>query len=391
MLRKLVIVTNIPSPYRIHLFNTLAKACDQNQVQLKVLFMAATEKGRFWKHNEAEWQFEGKIHRGMHPRLGNATMHLNPTIVTSILQDPPDWLIIGGSWNFPTSLLLYFLRSFFYRNTYVMTWTEANYHKYYIKSRLFETVRKRVLECSDGFIVPGSIALETVQDHWGIREKEFLLLPNVVDEGSYRDKVLAASNTKDRLRKQLGLPLAQTLIVWPARLQERTKGIINFLEATKDSIPSGLTIVIAGEGDDRGLIEEWLRNHAQLDVRLIGHITQDQLIELYANSDLMILPSLQDANPLVVVEALWAGLPILISQQCGNAPEVCVPGRNGWLVDSHDPETMRQALTEIAQTSKEELQAMGNFSLRIAQEHFSTHDACNNLVKELIALKNQPT
>lgn len=51
------------------------------------------------------------------------------------------------------------------------------------------------------------------------------------------------------------------------------------------------------------------------------------MIELYSISDVFVLPSISDANPLTCIEALWTELPLFISENCGNYPEVIEQGK----------------------------------------------------------------
>ena len=51
----------------------------------------------------------------------------------------------------------------------------------------------------------------------------------------------------------------------------------------------------------------------------------------YAASDLFLLPSIHDPNPLSVVEALHSGLAVAISDRCGNVEEGVMDGDNGFV------------------------------------------------------------
>ncbi len=123
----LVVSTNLPSPYRLHAFAQLHEELERRNLALDVLFMASSESGRYWPANPSEWRFSGHIVSGFHPRLLGMEMHLNPKIWHSTLRNAPSWLIIGGGWQFPTSLGLFLLRPFYRRTTKTLVWAEANY------------------------------------------------------------------------------------------------------------------------------------------------------------------------------------------------------------------------------------------------------------------------
>ena len=49
------------------------------------------------------------------------------------------------------------------------------------------------------------------------------------------------------------------IFIWPARLHEETKWILNFLKPVKDLIlAANITILVAGDGPDKQMIEEWV-------------------------------------------------------------------------------------------------------------------------------------
>lgn len=87
-------------------------------------------------------------------------------------------------------------------------------------------------------------------------------------------------------------------------------------------------------------------------------------------------------------EGLWAGLPLLISERCGNAPEVVRPGLNGWTVNPADPASMRAAVVALANASSEDLAAMGAQSMKMAEENFPTYKVLEGFADALAGLDN---
>ena len=67
---------------------------------------------------------------------------------------------------------------------------------------------------------------------------------------------------------------------------------------------------------------------------------------------------------LVVNEAMAAGLPVLISERCGCAPDLVAPGFNGFLFDPEDVNSITDAMIEIADESHDP-RAMGRNSQEI--------------------------
>jgi glycosyltransferase involved in cell wall biosynthesis len=381
------VVTNIPNPYRLHLFRCLHREFLVQGVDFRVLFMAETEPGRFWELAPGEFGFPFKIARGAHVRLGDAVFHFNPAIICDTLWHRPAWLIVGGSWAHPTSFGLAGLSRLPPRRSTILFWSEANPSSTRWHSGPVALLRRRILSCADGFVVPGSIAEQTVRSIVPAADKRFLHLPNLVDETLYDSAVAQLRLRRSELRAAFGASDRELVLLWPARLHEPTKGILSFLRTTRNQITPEVMILLAGEGPDRAAVEAWLRDHHLPQVKLLGHRSESDMLTLLASADALILPSLKDCNPLVVIEGLWAGLPLLISDRCGNWPEALHPGVNGWLVDPDSPQTVSSAFSSLLACSRHTLERMGAASRDIAVQRFSSRSCVRAFVTNLIGFQ----
>ena len=71
-------------------------------------------------------------------------------------------------------------------------------------------------------------------------------------------------------------------------------------------------------------------------VRVLGWLPRDQINQLYAAADVLVMPSRWEGLPLVALEAMRAGLPV-IATRVGGIPEAVVDGITGWLIDVDAP------------------------------------------------------
>lgn len=112
-----------------------------------------------------------------------------------------------------------------------------------------------------------------------------------------------------------------------------------------------------------------------------------EIVELYRDADIFVLPSRGDCFPQVVAEGLAAGLPVVAST-VGAIPEIVQDGVNGYLVPPADPRALGAALESLVRSPATRLR-MGLTGRRSAEEK---HDAgANNLriIELLISVSGQ--
>ncbi|MFB0546300.1 MAG: glycosyltransferase family 4 protein, partial [Anaerolineae bacterium] len=85
-------------------------------------------------------------------------------------------------------------------------------------------------------------------------------------------------------------------------------------------------------------IESW--------VEFVGHKPQDELMALYQQSSLFVLPSVYEAFGRVIVEAGLCGLPI-VGTRVGGIPELVIEGETGLLVPPRDPAALAKAIATL--------------------------------------------
>ena len=158
----------------------------------------------------------------------------------------------------------------------------------------------------------------------GLRPTRFSVIPNGVDLGSFNKRELAA---EFRQRYQLGdAPTA----LFMGRLQQR-KGVDVLIMAFKaaDVADSRLLIV----GPDEGMLP-LLKALADGDPRIVftGYLEGDARLGALAAGDIFALPATGEGQPMAALEAMAAGMPVLLSPGC-NLEEVEEAGA-GYVVDA---------------------------------------------------------
>lgn len=157
------------------------------------------------------------------------------------------------------------------------------------------------------------------------------VVPDVVDIDTF-----AAS-----LRQPRDAPDARILAV--SNLIRR-KGIGHLIEAVRllvaDGRPVSLTVV--GEGPERGALESQARG---LPVELVGALPRAEIAKALQDADVFAMPTLGDPFGIAAVEALAAGVPVVITDAVGSADLLEPYGAR--IVRPGDPVALRDAIVEF--------------------------------------------
>ncbi|GAB1643003.1 hypothetical protein KRMM14A1259_34260 [Krasilnikovia sp. MM14-A1259] len=375
----LVWVTNIPTPYRNHRYRVFSRLLPAMGLTFEVAFMARTEPERHWQFTAEEMNYPHRFFRGAHPQIREVSVHANPGLVSYVRRRKPDLLVLGG-YSAPTLVALALAPP---RQSRVLLATESPAGAPFRRTGgPVVAVKRRVVGRCAGYIVPGPRSRSYLEEiDPGVTGKPVLQLPNIVDQALYRDGVDRLRPQRDQLRAELGI--AEQEVVWliPARLHP-IKGLDRFLPLFAGMRDT--RVMLAGDGPERRRLEEICRS-SDVPATFLGTADEQQLVRLYAIADVFALPSLQDASPLSAVEALAAGLPVLLSERAGNVDEVVQPS-NGWRYDPDRPDDMAPLVRSISAMPRSELAAMGRESLRVHTENFDSERWVTKLGTGLLAM-----
>ena len=139
-------------------------------------------------------------------------------------------------------------------------------------------------------------------------------------------------------------------------------------------------VVLVGDGPLRRLIEDAVQS-AQLERQIIfvGWGTGDRVKAEILNARALILPSFSENMPVVIMEAMALGRPV-ISTYVAGIPELIQPGQTGWLVPASDEGELAEAIHQCLIAPATELERMGQQARRhVAEHHDSTKEAAKIL------------
>lgn len=131
------------------------------------------------------------------------------------------------------------------------------------------------------------------------------------------------------------------------------KGVDVLIQAIgcNEALRNACLLIIAGDGPERVHLERMADMHRIRSI-FTGHVTGRQKDELIINADLAVVPSIvtdngnQDGTPLVALEFMASGIPLIASRSCGLA-DIVIHRENGMLVDPGDPAQLASQMTEL--------------------------------------------
>ncbi len=131
-------------------------------------------------------------------------------------------------------------------------------------------------------------------------------------------------------------------------------------------------LALVGDGEMRPELERAIAERGLSDrVTLTGWLPEAGVRAELDRAHALVLPSFAEGLPVVIMEAMAAGRPV-ISTHVAGIPELVRPGSTGWLVPAGDARALADAMTEMAATPAARLSAMGQAGRQLV---FERHDA----------------
>lgn len=227
----------------------------------------------------------------------------------------------------------------------------ATLHNLYPSRRRFGSVAKRAIEIfvlrrakATVLAVAGEVERAYTRAPLGLDRGKVLTIPNAIDV-SRIERV--AQSEAAKVRSQVLQGGDGPLMVSVGRIAPQ-KGYVDLVRAAQTVVARfpGAKFAIAGR--DAGARTE-VRDEIALrglsdSILLLGE--RDDVPQLMKAADVFVLPSHWEGAPIVLLEAMAAGAPI-VSTAVGGVPEVIRSGVNGLLVEAQKPEMLGEAICEL--------------------------------------------
>lgn len=324
MKKKIAIITNIPSPYRVDFFYYLQTHYEKFDIW--VMYTSINEDNRSWQIEEEKLKnsifVKSKVIKKQN-KLDVKYIHIPWNIGSQLSKMKPD-IVVAMEYN-PAALCAMFWCKIHKRK--LVHWTDGTLHSEQDIGKLQVYARKIMIKYADSYIASSTRAKEKLEAYGALTEKIFISLLTV-DLEKYR------MNGSRRKENQ---------ILYVGSISFRKGLDLLFPALTK--LKHMYEMVIVGEGAEQEKLELLARKLGIGDqIKFVGFKEKEELRNYYAESSIFVLPTRQDCFALVLLEALCAGLPVVTSKYADGAYDLVEDGVNGYIADPYHAEEFAEKI-----------------------------------------------
>lgn len=327
---RVLILTNIPSPYRVDFFNELGKLCD-----LTVVFerTASTERDESWKKYHTE-HFTPVVLKGVKRGVANAFC---PGVVKHLKKGRYDHIIVTNFAS-PTGMLAIS----WMRMKGIPYWLESDGGFAKDGSGAKEKIKRHFIKGAAGYF-------STAQEHdryymqYGAKQERIRRYPFT---SLFRRDILdepVAAGDKAALRAKLGMTEEKILLAVGQFI--RRKGFDVLIDAMA-TLPRDIGCYIVGGMPTQQYLEQ-VRGYGLENIHFVGFKQKQELADYYRAADLFVHPTREDIWGLVVNEAMAKGLPVITTERCIAGLELIRDPGDGAIVPVGDAERLAQEIIHV--------------------------------------------
>jgi glycosyltransferase involved in cell wall biosynthesis len=336
MKTRLVVITEIIAPYRVPVFNSLARRGD---VDLHVIFLSETDPSlREWRVPRNEIEFSYEVLPSLRRRIGKYNLLVNLGVARALRASCPNVVICGGY-----SYVASWQAVAWSRRNQVPTilWMESTGRDQRRGYAGVEHLKKRFIELSDAFVVPGRSSADYLKT-FGVASEVIFHAPNAVDSDFFASQARAHCGGDPRLPRRFFL--------YAGRLIPE-KGVFDLFAAYEKlarEVRQEFGLVVAGNGIARPQLEEWANTIHPGSIVFTGFQQREELARLYANAYALVFPTRSDPWGLVVNEAIACGVPVIATSVAGCVPDLVEDAWNGRVVSSGHVDELAGAMDVLS-------------------------------------------
>jgi glycosyltransferase involved in cell wall biosynthesis len=181
----------------------------------------------------------------------------------------------------------------------------------------------------------------------GCPNEKLVFSPYCVDTGPFEPGESGRRRLREKTRRSLGLTPEKKTLLLSGKLVRRKRPDLLFqaIKHLPQERRERIHVLVLGSGEEHARLEALARESPPVAVTWLGFQNQTSLSAYYHAADLLVLPSESGETwGLVVNEALHHGVPCVVSDAVGSAPDLIAPGTTGEVFESGSATGLAAAL-----------------------------------------------
>lgn len=333
----IAIITSIKAPYRSL---QIEEICKNKEISMTVYYTKKGKEDRDWESKDSTKFKEVFLEEiNFFDRFGT----LNKGLIEIVKSNE---IIVLGGYEKPTYMLLSILCRL-YKKKYIIIYDGISCNRLTEKEHVLKKhVKNLMIKYSSAIWGNGVVSKRYFSEVFNYPKEKIYNQYLTIDGKKIKQLGNEKNRIKQELRQKYSIGNNEKILLYSGRLIE-LKNIESVIKALSLSQDRDITLVIAGGGKEE---KKLVKMAKELGVKIIitGFINnQELLFKHYFMADVFILPSKSEAWGLVVNEAMFAGLPILVSNICGCSLDLVKAGVNGYLIDPYDIKDIYNKIYDI--------------------------------------------
>lgn len=340
---KVAVVHNLPSPYRIAIFDRLL---DDSELDVRIFFTGKPRTNRpYWSTNfrvhDSRITYLPEVSFPLRGRSADK-MNLNFS-VGRVFSWNPDLVLLDG-YSDPTNMIVA-LYCWLKKIPYVLSaeisydWTST------ITGRLFNRFIAPIVRRA-AFLTPSSRSCSSFFLHLGGDPARLKVIPPLPDVQSHASLCRAKGEKFEEIRAGFGLT-NRFVVLYVGRFEDY-KGVRELLSAMDQVVASDkrVSFVYVGQGSLENEIREKCRVTSNNSL-FLGSVSDETLQEVFSVADIHVMPSWAEAYGIVCAEALSCGVPSIVTRTSG-CSDLVTDSVNGFVIEPKDPQAIARSILLVA-------------------------------------------
>lgn len=377
---KIALITNIPTPYRVPLYEKLAEKID-----LTVYFTNVSKSDEKFKINDKrrEWEISGN-YKFKFKFLPGFTIYgpsginydVNPSIFKELRKNKYDIVILGGYNTFTTQITFLLCKL---KQIPLIMWASSTKNENTMARKLSKPLIKFIVRNCGGFVAYGTKAKEYMVS-MGVDENNIFIATNVGNVDFFMRESEKNRSKRDIIANKLKIN-TKFNILYVGALSER-KGTKYLIEAYKRFKQSNQEwgLILVGNGPEKEALLSSSENVA--DIHFVEFVQPEFLPNYYSIADIFVIPTSSDPFSIVVSEAMASELPVISTFANGASTDLIFENYNGLVIPDKNTEEIYNALKKISE-NPEKIRLMGKNSKKIIQECYNLNNMVQSFLKAI--------